>query len=261
MTRATRGCRDNGGVKKRTGLLLAVILGLLGYGVGLAQPYVLRTPLVVGQDAAVPDAPARVRLAEAGGRVLVVDPAQGDARVAFVLYPGGLVRPQAYEWIGHALAAHGVRTLIPEMPLDLAVLGTDRAERLASELAGGLPVVVGGHSLGGAMAASYAAAHPDAVAGLVLLAAYPPDNADLVDAPFPAVSLLAGNDGVADPDRVRAGVGSLPAGTRLVTVPGAVHSFFGRYGPQAGDGVPDVDRATAEAQITAELVRFFAQVR
>ena len=34
---------------------LVVLAGLLGYGVGVAQPYVLRPPLVVGQDAALLD--------------------------------------------------------------------------------------------------------------------------------------------------------------------------------------------------------------
>lgn len=220
----------------------------------------IRPPLVVGQDAAVPDAPARVRLADAGGRVLVIDPVDEEARLAFVLYPGGLVRPQAYEWLGHALASRGVRTLIPEMPLDLAVLDTERATRVAAELAPGLPVVVGGHSLGGAMAASYAGAHPDAVAGLVLLAAYPAEGTSLTDARFPAISLLATQDGVADASKVRDGLTRLPAGTPLVPVEGAVHSFFGRYGPQAGDGVPTVDRATAEARIAATLGGFFDAV-
>lgn len=244
-------------VKKRTGFVLVLLVGLLGYGIGIGQPFVFRPALVVSQDAVVMDAPARVHLADAGGRVLVIDPPQGQPRVAFVLYPGGLVRPQAYEWLGHALAAHGVRTLIPEMPLDLAVLDSDRAATVATDLAPGLPVVVGGHSLGGAMAAQYAAAHPDAVAGLILLASYPADTTSLAEAPFPAISLLATQDGVADAAKVRAGLARLPVGTPLVPVDGAVHSFFGRYGPQAGDGVPTVDRATAEARIVVALGGFF----
>ncbi|MBM3259759.1 MAG: alpha/beta fold hydrolase [Candidatus Sericytochromatia bacterium] len=38
---------------------------------------------------------------------------------------------------------------------------------------------MGGHSLGGVVAASYAEAHPDRVAGLVLWAPYPADGTDL----------------------------------------------------------------------------------
>ena len=95
----------------------------------------------------------------------------------------------------------------------------------------------------------------------MLLAAYPSDSTSLVDAPFPAVSLLAANDEVADAAKVRGGLGRLPADTRLVTVDGAVHSFFGRYGPQAGDGVPTVMRAEAEGAIATELLRFFERWR
>ena len=35
-----------------------------------------------------------------------------------------------------------------------------------------------------------------------------------------------------------------------VVVPGAVHSFFGDYGPQADDGTPTADRDAAQAEIT-----------
>ena len=242
-------------------VLLVVLVGLLGYGVGLAQPHVLRPPLVPGQDAAGDPAGARavVSLDDVGGRVLSVRPEAG-ADILFVLYPGGLVRPQAYEWLGRALAGRGVHTVIPEFPVDLAVLDAGRAQRLVDHYAAGRPVVVGGHSLGGAMAAAWASDHPEAVAGLVLLAAYPPDGDDLTAAGVPALVLQAEHDLVADADAVRGGLDRLPAGTDLVVVEGAVHSFFGRYGPQAGDGIPTVSRAEAEASIVAALTDFLGRV-
>lgn len=242
-------------------VLLVFLVGLLGYGVGLAQPHVLRPPLVPGQDAAGDPAGARavVSLDDVGGRVLSVRP-EADADILFVLYPGGLVRPQAYEWLGRALAGRGVHTVIPEFPVDLAVLDAGRAQRLVDHYAAGRPVVVEGHSLGGAMAAAWASDHPDAVAGLVLLAAYPPDGDDLTAAGFPAVVLQAEYDLVADADAVRGGLDRLPAGTDLVVVEGAVHSFFGRCGPQAGDGIPTVSRAEAEASIVAALTDFLGRV-
>lgn len=243
--------------------LLLLLVGLLGYGIGIAQPYVLRPALVAGQDA-VSDAPSRaasVAVEEVGGRVLSIRPEGREARHLFVFYPGGLVRPQAYEWLGRALASRGVHTVIPEFALDLAVVDADRADGLIAHYAGGRPVVVGGHSLGGAMAAGYAAKHPDAVAGLVLLAAYPPNDVSLAEASFPALSLLAEHDGVADPDAVREGLDRLPRGSDLVVIPGAVHSFFGRYGPQAGDGLPTVDRAAAEADIVEAVASYLDALR
>ena len=242
-------------------VLLVVLVGLLGYGVGVAQPYVLRPPVVAGQDA-VTDAASRaavVSVDDVGGRVLSIRP-DGPARLLFVLYPGGLVRPQAYEWLGRALASRGVHTVIPEFPLDLAVVDADRAGALVAHYAEARPVVLGGHSLGGAMAAVYAADHAGAVAGLVLLASYPPEGTSLAAAQLTAVSLLAERDGVADPDAVRGGLTRLPVGTRLVVVPGAVHSFFGRYGPQAGDGLPTVSRAEAEVVIVGAVATYLDAV-
>ncbi len=198
-------------------------------------------------------------LDDVGGRVLSIQPA-APAELLFVFYPGGLVRPQAYEWLGRALASEGVHTVIPEFPVDLAVLDTGRADRLVAHYAQGRPVVIGGHSLGGAMAAAWASEHPDAVAGLLLMAAYPPNDSPVADASFPALVLHAEHDGVADPDAVRGGLDRLPRDTRFHVIPGAVHSFFGRYGPQSGDGVPTVSRADAEASIVTVVGEFLAAI-
>lgn len=255
--RAARRSRRSRGRGRCGWRLVGVLLvGLLGLGLGLAAPIVLRGPLVVGQDAVSTPATvaARVSIEDIAGRVLHVAP-DGPARAHLILYPGGLVRPQAYEWLGRALAARGVETWIPEMPLDLAVLGTNRADAILDRLPAGVPVVLAGHSLGSAMAADYASRHPDRLAGLLLMAAYPADNVR-VAASWPALSLAAEYDGRATLDRVRDGLGRLPGASRVVVVPGAVHAFFGRYGPQAGDGIPTVSRADAEAAILAEIVAY-----
>ena len=238
--------------------LVALVVGLVaaGYGAGRFSDVIVRPPLVIGQDA-ITDAASRdvtVTLDDVGGQVIHVQ-ATGARRLAFVFYPGGLVRPQAYEWLGRALAAEGIETWIPVMPYDLAVLGTNRADALIARVGGGVPVVIGGHSLGGAMAADYASRHATELAGLVLCAAYPAGNVT-VAASWPALSLRAGNDGVAAAADVQDGMSRLPAGSRLVTVDGAVHSFFGRYGPQQGDGVPTVSRTDAEDAIISALTLY-----
>ena len=240
--------------------LVLVLIALLGYGIGVAQPYVFRGPLMLGQDAVWDEAgmTASVSVNDVGGKVVSIRPADG-ADVLFVLYPGGLVRPQAYEWLGRALAAHGVHTVIPEFPFDLAVLDSGRATELIEHYGADQRVVVGGHSLGGAMAASHAADHP--VDGLLLLAAYPSASTVLQDPSLKAVSLLAEHDDIAAAEDVRGGLDRLPAGTELIVVEGAVHSFFGRYGPQQGDGVPTVSREAAEAAIVVAATEFFEVVR
>lgn len=247
---------------------IAIVVALVvGFGVATALPYVMRPPLVVGQDAITDAATVAVpvTLDDAGGEVIVARPPSGVAEsdLLVVVYPGGLVRPQAYEWLARALAARGHVTVIPEMPLDLAVLAADRASVLIDRYGAGKKVVLAGHSLGGAMASQYVAdqikaGRSDAVAGLVLMAAYPPDGVDFSGTALKAVSFRAENDGVADRAAVEGALAVLPDGTDLVVVPGAVHSFFGRYGPQSGDGIPTTSRADAEKVIRTATLEFLA---
>ena len=109
------------------------ILALIALGMGLGVLYMLvRTePLVLQQDAVVSGAPENLvesSLREEAGGFIDIRPATKDARSLFIFYPGGLVRPQAYEWLGVALTPLGVRTVIPVMPFDLAVTAPNRAD-------------------------------------------------------------------------------------------------------------------------------------
>lgn len=238
-------------------VVLLVVLVVAAYGIGVGQSVLVRPALVVGQDAITDAASANVTvtLEDVGGQVIHVA-ATGQRKAVFIFYPGGLVRPQAYEWLGRALAAYGVETWIPVMPFDLAVLGTDRADAIIAHV-GAVPVVIGGHSLGGTMAADYASRHAAQLAGMVLCAAYSAGNVT-VKASWPAVSLRAEKDGVAAAADVQGGLDRLPPGSTVVTIDGAVHAFFGRYGPQKGDGIPTVPRPDAERQIVEVIVKYMA---
>jgi len=247
---------------RRRVLLVVVLVAvlLLGYGAASARPYLFRAPVVLGQDAVTDAASARARvsLEDVGGPVISIRPESGDGKLLLIMYPGGLVRPQAYEWLGRALADNDVQTVIPEMPLDLAVLDSGRADALVTRYAHGRPVVIAGHSLGGAMAAQWASSHADQVAGMVLMAAYPPDGVTVTG--IPVLSLLAENDRVADPAKVRGGLAQLGDHAELVVVPGSVHAFFGRYGPQAGDGTPTVNREQAQELIAETIGAFLTRI-
>ena len=247
-------------------LAVLAVIGL-AFALGTFSDVLVRPPLVVGQDAVTDAASATlvpvVDVAN-GARTIVVQPPSGTALkdTLVIIYPGGLVRPQAYEWLARALAVRGYTTVIPEFSFDLAVIDTGRATALIARYAEGRRVVLAGHSLGGAMAGQYLAdelkAGRQPVAGLVLMGAYPPDGADLSAASLKAVSLNGENDHVADQAKVVDGMKRLPAGSKLVQIDGSVHAFFGRYGPQAGDGVPTVSRTQAETQILAAFDAFLA---
>lgn len=242
--------------------LTAALALLSGYLISTARQAVVRPPLVIGQDAVPPNgsAPSRVTLENVGGPAIVITPIGRDVSTLLILYPGGLVRPQAYEWLGRALTARGVQTIIPVFPLDLAVTGVNRADAVIARFGQGRRVVIAGHSLGGAMAAQYAAGHADTLAGLILMAAYPAGNVSLTGSSIPVLSLLAEEDRVADETAVRGGLTRLPADATLTVIPGAVHAFFGRYGPQKGDGIPTVTRAQAESSIVQAVTAFLDRI-
>ena len=237
--------------------LVVLLLVLLAFAAGRLYPVLRRPPLVLHQDAVVAEVdPAQVSVSykQDSGGYIDISPV-GDFGTLFIFYPGGLVRPQAYEWLGVALAPYGVRTIIPSFPFDLAVTAPDRAEKLLA-LGDGKDVVLGGHSLGGAMAARFVLRHPEAASSLVLMGAFSAEGDDLSALPLEVLVLAAENDGLATLAEVRAGLVRLPDTAQLDVIEGSVHSFFGRYGPQRGDGLPSVTRARAEGRVVAALKAF-----
>lgn len=239
--------------------ILALIA--LGFGAGVFYMLLPRTPVVLHQDAViegVASSDIRSELKQDAGAYIDIQPV-GEATTLFIFYPGGLVRPQAYEWLGVALAPLGVRTVIPVFTADLAVTAPNRATQLLEKLGTYERVVIGGHSLGGAMAARYALKNSDKLEGLVLMAAFSAESDNLSSLNLSVLVLAAEHDGLATLQEVKAGLPRLPSNATLQQIDGAVHSFFGRYGPQRGDGVPTVSRTEAEAEIISSLTAFFGK--
>lgn len=241
----------------------AVLLALFWLGLGTLLGFgiqFLPGPIKLGEDSALlisSSAAQTVQVTLEPGNIILAQPAQPSGTV-FVFYPGGLVAPQAYEFMARALASQGITVAIPAVPLELAVLSPNRANDvkrlLESKKLTVSKFVVGGHSLGGAMAAQYAAGN--AVDGLVLMGAYPAGNSNLSSKRFPVLNLAAQFDGVAEGAKVRDGLNRLPSGTQVTLLEGGVHSFFGRYGPQRGDGIPTVTRAEFEDRLLERLTAF-----
>lgn len=183
---------------------------------------------------------------------LVFDPANASTDTGFIFYPGGHVDYRAYAPEARAIAAQGFRVVIVPMPLSLAVFGINSA----AEVIKAFPEIkhwdLGGHSLGGSMAAAYVYDHPGAVEGLILWASYPADNNSLAGRHLRAISIYGSRDGgVAAID---ASHSLLPAGTQWVRIEGANHGQFGDYGLQPGDGAATIGRAEQQQQVVAATV-------
>ena len=103
---------------------------------------------------------------------------------------------------------------------------------------------IGGHSLGGAMAASYAADHD--LKGVILLAAYPTKNTD-----EPMLLIYGSEDGVVNVDRIAEAEKYGTVENQMIE--GGNHAGFGDYGNQKGDGTAAIS-AEEQQEITARMI-------
>ncbi len=160
-----------------------------------------------------------------------------------ILYPGGRVDPRAYAPTARAIAEEGVLVVIVPMPLNLAVLAPNRAQAVMDAHPEIDTWAIGGHSLGGAMAARFTDEHPERIDGLVLWASYPAEGNSLADQDSLAVvSIYASEDGLATLEEIEASRPLLPPQTQWVEIAGGNHAQFGWYGPQGGDGLAEISR-------------------
>ncbi|WP_304452272.1 alpha/beta hydrolase [Nocardiopsis sp. YSL2] len=233
-----------------------VVLVAAASAVWLATPYRAEADALAGARA-LPG----VRI-EAADDAVVLEPEDAASGTGVVFYPGARVEADAYaaSWAPVVQAA-GVTVVIPRMPLRLAVLDPDRADAAVAEHGGGVERwYLGGHSLGGAMAAAHAGDDPAfPLAGVVLWGAYATEGAGLSDRDDLRVLSVAGSeDGLSDPATIDANRDHLPEEAAMVEIDGMNHAQFGAYGDQAGDETATIDdpaarRALAEA-VTGFLV-------
>ena len=135
------------------------------------------------------------------------------------------------------------------MPGNLAVLDMNAAEGIPERYTHVNSWYLAGHSLGGAMAASYLAEHKDAYEGIVLLAAYATESLQGER----VLSVYGSEDGVLNMENYEANKVNLPEDYTEVVIEGGCHAYFGDYGAQKGDGVPTVSRQQQIA-ITADAI-------
>jgi hypothetical protein len=214
----------------------------------------------VARYAAFPEALAVAGQAERVRGWYVFAP-EGEPLAGLVFYPGGLVDPVAYAPLMQRLRDGGVLAVLTPMPLDLAVFGIGRAGDVMAAFPEIETWVIGGHSLGGAMAAEFVKANAESVDGLVLVASYPASGTDLSQLPIRAVSTYGTENGLTPPEGFEASLARLPPGTELVVIEGGNHAGFGHYGPQSGDGVATIPREEQQRQTAETVLGFVANLR
>lgn len=162
-----------------------------------------------------------------------------------IFYPGGKVEYTAYAPLMHALAEHGILCLLPEMTFNLAVLEMNAADGLTDHFPEIDTWYMGGHSLGGSMAASYLVKNPESFSGLLLCASY--STADLRGMDIDILSIYGSEDMVLNAEKYEEYKENLPSDYTEHIIDGGCHAYFGSYGTQEGDGTPAI---TEKEQLT-----------
>ncbi len=182
--------------------------------------------------------------------------AYGDlnAKYGFILYPGGKVEYTAYEPLMMELASNGVLCILIEMPFNLAVLDMNAADGIRELYPDVEYWYIGGHSLGGSMAASYIAKHSEEFDGLILLGSY--STADVSRTALDVLSIYGSEDGVMNREKYDKYKKNLPSDLTEIVIEGGCHAYFGMYGEQKGDGSPAIS-VEEQIRITADHILDF----
>lgn len=173
------------------------------------------------------------------------------AEKGLIFYPGGKVDHTAYIPLMVALAEQGFFCVLVEMPFRLAVFDMDAADGIQNTYPDVVDWYIGGHSLGGAMAASYVAEHVDDYKGLLLLAAY--STEDLSASSLAVLSIYGSEDGVLDKETYEENRKNLPKNKKEYVIDGGCHAYFGMYGEQDGDGKATIS-GIEQIRLTANAV-------
>lgn len=176
-------------------------------------------------------------------------------KCGLVFYPGGKVEYTAYASLMKALAEEGFFCVLVKMPFNLAVFDINAADDILEEYTNIKEWYIGGHSLGGSMAASYASKNTDKLKGLILLAAFSTEN--LNDSGLDVIQITAREDEILwdDMEKVKKYQPNLPDDFSQLCIEGGCHAYFGSYGEQKGDGKPTI---TPEEQVR-QTVEFISE--
>ena len=174
----------------------------------------------------------KVTVETLGSNITVFKPTSPKAGLIF--YPGGKVAPDAYVPLLHQLADENLLCILVSMPFDLAVFNVNAADGLKEQFPEVTHWYMGGHSLGGSMAATYVSKHLEDFDGLILLAAY--SSADLSHTDLEVISIYGSNDQVLNRDKYQENLSRLPSEYKEFILEGGNHAYFGTYGEQKGDG-------------------------
>ena len=175
-----------------------------------------------------------------------------EVKAGFIFYPGGKVEFNSYLPLMLECAERGILCVLIKMPCNLAVLNANAADGITEDYPEVTEWYIGGHSLGGSMAASYLSKHSDEISGLILLGSY--STADVTDSRV--LSIYGSEDGVMNREKYEKYSSNLPSNFTEIIIDGGNHAYFGIYGKQDGDGSAKITQKE-QIKLTAEYIANF----
>jgi dienelactone hydrolase len=192
-----------------------------------------------------------VEIQEIDGGLFLDGPGTEDA---MIFYPGGKVEYTAYLPLLYQLAEEGMDVFLLKMPCNLAIFGVNKANDILNEYSYE-NYYMGGHSLGGVMASSYAAKHAEKLKGVLFLAAYP--TKDLSASGLKTLTIYGSEDQVLNIDKVESTKDLLPEDAKIMVIEGGNHGQFGSYGEQKGDGAATISAEEQWKQTVEAILEDF----
>lgn len=176
-----------------------------------------------------------------------------ETDIGFIFYPGGKVEHTAYEPLMYLLADQDITCFLIEMPFNLAIFNINAADSIIDSYSNINHWYIGGHSLGGAMASSFALKNND-IDGLILLGAY--STGDLSNKNIEVLSIYGSEDKVLNKEKYNECKANLPSDYQEIILEGGCHSYFGMYGMQDGDGIPSLTNEE-QLNLTSTYIKEF----
>lgn len=178
------------------------------------------------------------------GSLVTITPTQ-QTETALIFYPGAKVEHTAYlPLLEKVSRTSNIKIFLVRMPLRFAIFNQNAAARIMSQNPDITKWYLGGHSLGGAMASSFASNNQDKVQGLILLGAY-------VYGSYPKEKSLTiyGTLNTTVSEKV-------DYTENVVAIEGGNHAQFGNYGKQKGDQEATIT-SVQQQQAAVEAIKDF----
>lgn len=170
---------------------------------------------------------------------------------ALIFYPGAKVEYTSYAPLMNKLADNGIDTFLVKMPFNIAFFDSNAADPIINKYKYD-NYYIGGHSLGGVVAANYLN-KKDNFKGIIFLASY---STTKISDELNVLSIYGSEDGVLNQKAYQKNKKNFPKNYQELIIDGANHANFGYYGTQKGDKKAKISREEQIEETASAIIDF-----